>query len=271
MESKQPSVLSIAGSDSSAGAGIQADIKMCSAIGVHCATVITSITAQNTLGVSEVFNLPAVQVKAQLRAILDDLSIKAIKVGMLGSADNVIAVADVLSEYPNIPLILDPVLISSSGKDLLCSKGKRQLITSLLPMTHLLTPNLDEAAALLDVSKAKNIAQMAEQAALLRKLGPAHVLIKGGHSESTLITDLLNSSDVTRAFEHPRIESPNTHGTGCNLSSAIAAFVVLGHDWPSAIDQAIDKTCEAIRLAATQKLGSGNGPLQAKWHSNENI
>ena len=270
MKSKQASVLSIAGSDSSAGAGIQADIKMCSAIGLHCATVITSITAQNTMGVSDVFNLPAIQVKAQLRAVLDDLSIKAIKVGMLGSAENVIAVADILREYPNIPLILDPVLVSSSGKDLLSAEGKAQLVSSLLPITTLLTPNIDEAATLLDVSKAENVAQMTEQAVLLRKLGPAHVLIKGGHSESTVITDLLNSSDVTHAFEHPRIESPNTHGTGCNLSSAIAAFVVLGHDWPSAIRQAIDKTCEAIRLAATQKLGSGNGPLQAKWHSSQN-
>ncbi len=264
MDSKHPTVLSIAGSDSSAGAGIQADLKMCAAIGVHCATVITAVTAQNTREVQDVFTLPAEQVKAQAQAVLSDLSVKAIKIGMLGSAENVIAVSKILSDHPDIPVILDPVIVSSSGTRLLSAEAQALLISSLFPKILLLTPNLNEARLLLglDGMKSNKLDDIGAQAKQLTKLGPSHILMKGGHSEQAVIVDALYTPEQQHLFEHPRIDSRNTHGTGCNLSSAIAAYLALGDNLVDATRKGIETTFDAISRAKEQKIGDGHGPLQ---------
>jgi len=238
-----PVVLSIAGSDSSAGAGLQADLKTCAALGVYACTAVTAITAQNTLGVQQSWPVSAEQLSAQLASIDSDIDIAAIKVGMLGNASLVRVLIDWLKARRaagrECPLVVDPVLLSSSGRMLLCEAGKQLLIQELLPLTSVLTPNLPELAALLGASEAKADESIHDQAEALLRLGPAAILVKGGHCESLNVDGALVCVDwllsqkhdpqtaaavnVFERFSSERIDTQNNHGTGCTLASAIAA------------------------------------------------
>jgi hydroxymethylpyrimidine/phosphomethylpyrimidine kinase len=259
---RTPVALSIAGSDSSAGAGLQADLKTFSALGVYGATVVTAVTVQNTRGVTAVHQVPAGIVAAQIDAVFSDLSVRAVKTGMLGSEAAVHAVADALERWAGgIPIVIDPVLVSSSGSPLLDKGGESALRSRLLPLAALVTPNLLEAAALLDIKPAQNESEIKAQAARLLAMGPKAVLIKGGHAAGPEAIDFYYDGSNFRAYSAPRIAAKNTHGTGCTLASAIAAFLVTGPPMEEAIAQAKTYLQGAIERAGELEIGSGSGPL----------
>jgi len=257
-----PVALSIAGSDSSAGAGLQADLKTFSALGVYGATVVTAVTAQNTMGVTAIHLVPADIVSAQIDAVFADLSIRAVKTGMLGGAEGAAAVAEALGRWARgIPIVVDPVLVSTSGHPLLDKAGEAALRAKLLPLAALLTPNLQEAAALLTLPPAQNEREAKDQAARLIALGPKAVLIKGGHGNGPDAIDFFYDGTAFRAYSTPRIATKNTHGTGCTLASAIAAFLVKGLPMEEAIAQAKIYLQGAIERAGELDLSAGTGPL----------
>lgn len=255
-------VLIIAGSDSGGGAGIQADIKTVTALGGYAATAITAITVQNTLGVSAVHPVPVDVVIAQARAVLDDIGADVIKTGMLGTADLVEAVAKLLADYPGIPLVLDPVMIATSGDQLVSDDAVKAIGTHLLPRAALVTPNAPEAEKLTGLPVTSIPEQAAAGKALVEK-GAASALVKGGHLAGDIISDVLVTPDMTRMFETERQHTTNTHGTGCTLASAIAAGLAQGHDLPDAIEQGGRYLSEAIRRAPG--FGSGHGPVHHAW------
>jgi hydroxymethylpyrimidine/phosphomethylpyrimidine kinase len=264
MSTTTPAALSIAGSDSSAGAGIQADLKTFSALGVYGATVITAVTAQNTQGVTAIHPVPAEAIAAQLDAVFSDLSIRAVKTGMAGSVDAVSTVAACLQRWAGgIPVIVDTVMVSTSGTRLLAKEAEKALAAKLIPLAALITPNLHEAAALLDEEPAQNEDEMRGQAERLLALGPKAVLIKGGHLSGPEAIDLYYNGSHFRSYSAPRIPGKNTHGTGCTLASAIAAFLVKGLPMEDAIAEAKAYLQGAIAQAASLRIGSGTGPL---WH-----
>ncbi|SMO95632.1 bifunctional hydroxymethylpyrimidine kinase/phosphomethylpyrimidine kinase [Paracoccus laeviglucosivorans] len=253
-----PIALTIAGSDSGGGAGIQADLKAFSALGVYGASVITALTAQNTRAVTAVQAVSPDMVLAQLDAVFDDLDVAAIKIGMLGGADVITAVAARLRGI-DIPIVLDPVMIAKSGDALLPDDAVGALRDQLLPLATVLTPNLPEAARLLDTSAASDD-QMAAQGQALRALGPLHVLMKGGHAAGGTCTDLLIGPE-TLTLTAPRHATNNTHGTGCSLSSAIAAGLARGLAVADAVTQAHDWLQGAIAGADRLRVGQGHGPV----------
>jgi hydroxymethylpyrimidine/phosphomethylpyrimidine kinase len=313
---RTPVALTIAGSDSGGGAGIQADLKTFAALGVYAASAITALTAQNTLGVSAIHFVPATIVAAQIEAALVDFDVAAIKIGMLGSAEIVEAAAgcvqasrklappltqplpaggergaaarasplpvharqtlafaaerqgegrgDWPQAYPHQTrpfLVYDPVMKASSG-DALAEAGFAEATKArLLPLIDCLTPNLAEAAALLGAPLARDEAEMARQGAALLELGPRAVLIKGGHLAGAEAVDLLVTADAVRRFAAPRVASRNLHGTGCTLSSAIAAHIVLGASLPEAVAAAKEFVRGAIERGRDARLGAGAGPL----------
>lgn len=257
-----PAALSIAGSDSSAGAGLQADLKTFSALGVYGATVVTAVTAQNTTGVTAVHNVPADIISAQIAAVFSDLWIRAVKTGMLGGEAGVLAVAEGLERWARrVPIVVDPVMVSTSGAALLEQGAEAALVTRLLPLAALVTPNLLEAAALLGVRPAAGEGEAREQAARLLAFGPRAVLIKGGHAEGADATDYFYDGAIFRAYSAPRIATKNTHGTGCTLASAIAAFLVKGLAMQDAIAEAKAYLQGAIERASDLDIGAGAGPL----------
>jgi hydroxymethylpyrimidine/phosphomethylpyrimidine kinase len=275
-----PVALTIAGSDSGGGAGIQADLKTFTAFGVYAASVITALTAQNTRGVRAIHYPPPEIVGAQIEAVLEDFALTAIKIGMLGSAEIANVVAERLSSPTGrggetlLPLgeggsegrmrafvIYDPVMIASSGDALSGSGFVDAIRHALLPFVDCLTPNLAEAAALLREPIAKSEADMERQGAALLKLGPRAILMKGGHLEGDEAVDLLVTQDTIRRFAAPRLASKNLHGTGCTLSSAIAANIVLGAPLPEAVAAAKAFVREAIERGRDVVLGAGVGPL----------
>jgi hydroxymethylpyrimidine/phosphomethylpyrimidine kinase len=258
---KRKIALTIAGSDSGGGAGVQADLKTFAALGVHGASAITALTAQNTLGVRAIHLAPVEIVVAQIEAALEDFDVAAIKVGMLGSAEIVERVAERLRRSGAGPLIVhDPVMVASSG-DALAGAGFVEAIrASLLPLVDCLTPNLAEAAALLGEPIAANEDQMIRQGGALLRRGPRAVLMKGGHLDGDAV-DLLVTADAVLRFAAPRIASRNLHGTGCTLSSAIAAHVVLGATLPEAVALAKDFVRAAIERGRDVVLGGGAGPV----------
>jgi hydroxymethylpyrimidine/phosphomethylpyrimidine kinase len=259
---KIPVALTIAGSDSSAGAGLQADLKTFSALGVYGATAVTSVTAQNTTGVSAVHNVPADVISAQIEAVFADLNVRAVKTGMLGCWTGVVAVAETLeARAKDIPIVVDPVMVSTSGSVLLEPGAAAALKSRLFPLAALITPNLLEAAELLDLPPAVTEAEMREQASRLLAIGPRAVLIKGGHALGGEATDFFYDGSTFRAFTTPRIETKNTHGTGCTLASAIAACLVKGLSMEDAIAGAKAYLQVAIMNAAGLELGSGPGPV----------
>ncbi|SNR69302.1 bifunctional hydroxymethylpyrimidine kinase/phosphomethylpyrimidine kinase [Puniceibacterium sediminis] len=255
-----PNVLSIAGSDPSGGAGIQADLKTISANGAYAMAALTALTAQNTQGVSGVHLVPPAFVKQQIRAVFDDIRVDAVKIGMIASADIADAVADALEDHPGLIIVLDPVMIAKGGAPLLQDDAIATLRDRLLPRATMLTPNLPEAAHLLGVETATTRAEMARQGAALCTMGPQAVLMKGGHLGGGESPDCLVTPDGTHWFEGPRIDTPNTHGTGCTLSSALAAQLATGLSLPDAVLAAKTYVARAIAGSAALTVGSGHGP-----------
>jgi hydroxymethylpyrimidine/phosphomethylpyrimidine kinase len=253
--------LTIAGSDSSGGAGIQADLKTFSALGVYGASAITALTAQNTQGVEAVLVVPPDFVARQIRVVARDLNVAAVKIGMLASSEVIEAVALALETLPGVPVVLDPVMVAASGDVLLDEDAIETLRTVLMPRATLITPNLPEAAKLLGTSEAKDERAMFGQAASLRRLGAKAVLIKGGHAEGGQAVDILIDEAGELRLEAPRIETGNTHGTGCTLSSAIAAELAKGASLRDAVSNAKVYVTAAIAAADTLAIGQGRGPV----------
>ena len=255
-----PTVLTIAGSDSGGGAGIQADLKTVSALGCYGASVITAVTAQNTRAVTAIHLVPPDVIRAQIEAVLDDITVHAIKIGMVGSAPAIAAVAAALRHCP-IPIVLDPVMVAKSGDLLADDASIAALVRDLLPLAHVLTPNLPEAARLLGDLPAETEAAAVVQGMALRALGPRHVLMKGGHATGPHCTDILVGPEGSARFTAPRIRTRNTHGTGCTQSSAIAAGLAQGLTVAEAVSRAHDWLHGAIRAADGLSVGTGNGPV----------
>lgn len=260
-QSATPTVLTIAGSDSSGGAGIQADLKTFAALGVYGCSAIASLTAQNTQGVQGVMPVAPEFVQAQIKSVLSDIQVGAIKTGMLATAEIICAVTETLKNFPHIPLVLDPVMIATSGDRLLAEDAIDVLIKTLMPRALVITPNLHEAAALLHVDVATNIDDMRVQGHQILLLGANAVLIKGGHSTGVDATDLLLTREGEYLFTAPRIVTKNTHGTGCTLASAIAAGVAKKISLQDAVAQAKDYLHNAIVHAGKLNIGQGCGPV----------
>jgi len=257
----QPIALTIAGSDSSGGAGIQADLKTFAALGVYGASVITALTAQNTLGVRGVHQVPADFVAAQFKAVMDDLAVKAIKIGMVGNAAIIEILDEQIKQGPSVPVVLDPVMVATSGDHLLEADAVDALRIRLIPRAMLITPNLPEAAALLEEPVATNEAAIQDQGRRLLALGCGAVLIKGGHGEGPESIDYLVTDREVIALRAPRVPTANTHGTGCSLSSAIAAGLAKGEPLVQAIKEAKRWISAAIAAADRLQVGHGHGPI----------
>ncbi|MGZ4518544.1 MAG: bifunctional hydroxymethylpyrimidine kinase/phosphomethylpyrimidine kinase [Mycobacteriaceae bacterium] len=254
-----PNVLSIAGTDPSGGAGIQADLKTFSALGAYGTTVITALVAQNTHGVHSVHQPPAEFITAQLDNLFEDVHIDAAKVGMLGNAEVVRAVADGLRRHAPRYLVVDPVMVATSGDRLLASDAVTALITELLPLADLVTPNLPEAADLLGEAEATDEATMLDQLYLLGELCPG-VLLKGGHLAGPDSVDLLLLDGEVTRLSAPRVQTRNTHGSGCTLSAAVTALRPQRADWYSAVLEAKEYLTCALLAADQLDVGSGHGP-----------
>jgi len=256
-----PIALTIAGSDSSGGAGIQADLKTFAALGVYGASVITALTAQNTRGVSGIHQVPADFVAAQIDAVLSDLDVKAVKIGMVAQLATIDAIAAGLTRWSPRHVVLDPVMVATSGDRLLAADAVQALRTKLIPRASLITPNLPEAAALLDEPVASSEAAIESQGKRLLAMGCPAVLIKGGHGQGTESIDYLVSGNGVIALAAPRIATRNTHGTGCSLSSAIAAGLAKGEDMETAVRKAKAWISAAIAAADRLGVGHGHGPI----------
>lgn len=261
-----PIALTIAGSDSSGGAGIQADLKTFTAFGVYGASVLTALTAQNTRGVTAVELATPAFVTAQMRAVLSDLDVGAIKTGMLASRALVEAIAAELDGSAAVPLVVDPVMVATSGDRLIDDDAVDAVKTLILPRALLMTPNLPEAARLLDGAVATTEAEARAQLDGLARLGAKAVLLKGGHGTSAEAVDLLwHDGHVTR-LAAPRIATRNTHGTGCTLSAAIAALLASGVELSAAVARAKTYVHRAIAAAAQGSVGKGHGPVDHLYH-----
>jgi len=255
-----PIALTIAGSDSSGGAGIEADLKTFSALGVYGAAVITALTAQNTKGVFAIHDVPAGFVTAQLDAVFGDLEVGAVKIGMLANAPTIEAVAAAFDRYRMRHVVLDPVLAASSGERLLRGNALGRL-RDLISRVDVVTPNLAEAAVLLDVAPARDEDEMRAQAQKLLSHGAGAVLIKGGHGSGPESVDFLVEAGGCLRLAAPRIATKNTHGTGCTLASAIAAGLAKGLSLEAAVREAKAYVSAAIAAAARLAVGRGRGPL----------
>ena len=252
--------LTIAGSDSGGGAGIPADLKSFSALGVYGASVITAVTAQNTKTVAAVHVIPAPMVEAQIKAVLEDLDVRAIKIGMLATSEIIASVAEALAEFKG-KIVLDPVMVAKSGDALLNESAVSALLQHLVPRATLLTPNLPEAAKLLGASPATSLDEMIQQGLALCAKGAAAVLMKGGHGQGESCVDLLVTPQNHWRFEAPRIATRNTHGTGCSLSSATTAELAKGKPLHEAVARAHGWLHEAIKRADGLRVGHGHGPV----------
>ncbi|MBS8260238.1 bifunctional hydroxymethylpyrimidine kinase/phosphomethylpyrimidine kinase [Roseibium polysiphoniae] len=262
--------VTIAGSDSGGGAGIQADLKSFSANGVYGASVLTALTAQNTLGVTGIQDVAPDFIRAQMDAVFSDLAVNATKIGMLSRPEVIQTVVDGLAAHQTGPVVVDPVMVAASGDPLLADEAVEVLMERLVPVADLITPNLHEAARMLGSGMAETEADMASQAERLLAAGAKAVLVKGGHGTGSESADLLMSEDVTHWFRAPRIETSNTHGTGCTLSSAIAAGFAKGLGLVDAVSQAKAYVSAAISSADQLNIGAGHGPVHhfhAFWRS----
>lgn len=258
-----PVALTIAGSDSGGGAGIQADLKTFAALGVYGASAIAALTAQNTRGVQAIQDVPEAFVAAQMESVFSDLRVGAVKIGMLAREPVIRTVADALQRLASgVPVVLDPVMVATSGDRLIADDAVDALRERLMPLAEIVTPNLPEAAALLDEPVARSENEAVGQARRLLAMGPRAVLIKGGHAEGTESVDHLVTADgLLRRFATERIATRNTHGTGCTLSSAVAAGLAHGLPLPEAVARAKRYVTAAITAADRLKVGGGNGPL----------
>lgn len=262
---KHPVGLTIAGSDPSGGAGIQADLKTFSALGVYGASVITALTAQNTLGVTGVHGVPPDFIAAQFRAVVSDMNVAAIKTGMLGDAATVEIVSKLLDEARGVPVVVDPVMVATSGDVLLASDAIALVRDILIPRATLITPNVPEAAKLLGVEPAATETHVREHARALMSLGCGAVLLKGGHGEGEDAIDVLAIGSDVRVLRAPRIETQNTHGTGCTLSAAIAALLVRGMSLEDAVMNAKQFVWKALESARDLVFGDGRGPVDHQF------
>ncbi|MFD3945573.1 bifunctional hydroxymethylpyrimidine kinase/phosphomethylpyrimidine kinase [Streptomyces sp. NPDC058579] len=258
--SRPPLVLTVAGSDSGGGAGIQADLKTMLALGVHGMSVITAVTAQNSLGVRGAWELPEEAVRAQYRAVVDDIGVQAVKTGMLASAALVETVAELLAGT-DAPVVVDPVGVSKHGDPLLAASALDSVRTKLLPVATVATPNLDEVAQLTGV-RVGSEADLREAAAAILSYGPRWALIKGGHLEGEAV-DLLTDGTEELWLRAPRHDNRHTHGTGCTLASAVASGLAKGLTVPEAVREAKEYVTGAI--AAGFALGAGIGPVDHAW------
>lgn len=263
-----PVILSIAGSDCSGGAGIQADIKTISALGGYAATAITAITVQNTLGVSAVQPISAEIVRGQIEAVIEDLQPVAVKIGMVNDIQIVGVISDCLRKYAPQYVVYDPVMVSTSGRKLMTDEAVEEIKKKLLPLVTLITPNIDEAAVL----TGKNIQNVQDMKMAARKLTDefqTSILIKGGHLEGDKMCDLLHTSEnIYHIYDEEKIETTNLHGTGCTLSSAIATYLAKGYPMQEAIQYAKVYITRAIMAGKDLHIGHGNGPL---WHFPDSV
>ena len=255
-------VLSIAGSDSGGGAGIQADLKTCAALGVYGMTAITAITAQNTQGVRAIHSVPPEVIAAQIDAVAGDIGVEAVKIGMLHAPEVAEAVAAALERHAFAQVVLDPVMVATSGSVLMEDSTVSVLVKRLFPLASMITPNLDEAALLLG-RKLETVEQMRSAAYELQAMGARAVLLKGGHLPGERVADvLLLENGEELVMDDARIATRNTHGTGCTLSSAIASYLALGEDLPDAVRMAREFVRKALEAGANVRTGGvGNGPL----------
>lgn len=265
---KYTTVLTIAGTDPTGGAGVQADIKSISANGGFATSAITAVLAQNTMGVIDVLPLPIEFLKLQIRAVLDDVGTDAVKIGMLHSVEVIRAVADMLIEYKSKNIVLDPVMVATSGDRLLNDDAINTLEDVLIPMARVITPNLREAETLLR-SEINSIENMEFAARTLSEKYDTSVLIKGGHLDlkNGIMIDVLynRESENIEYFESKRIETKNTHGTGCTLSSAIATFLAKGYTLNESVKEGQNYIYNAIKSGAEYKIGKGHGPVNHFW------
>ena len=256
-----PRVLAIAGSDSGGGAGIQADLKTIAALGCYGMTAITALTAQNTVGVRAIHSVPTAMLRDQIDAVVEDIGVDAVKIGMLHLPETVSAVADAIDRHALRRVVLDPVMMSTSGARLIDDEAKAVLVRELFRRATLVTPNLDEAALLVGRPLGSE-AEMEAAARQMLAMGAPAVLLKGGHLAGETVSDLLLMRDAEpRWMRAPRIATGNTHGTGCTLSSAIAAHLALGAALPEAVDLARAYVRGALEAGASVRTGAGSGPL----------
>ncbi len=257
-----PIALSIAGTDPTAGAGLQADLKTFSALGVYGATVVTALVAQNTTGVQAIQEIPPAFVRAQMDSVFSDLAVAAVKIGMLSRPEVIEAVAAGLEAWPGPPMVLDPVMVAASGDPLIADEAVAVLTRRLFPKALLITPNLFEAARLLGTATAASEAEMVAQGRALLDLGPAAVLVKGGHAVGAESADVLVEVGHDPVwFRAPRIATRNTHGTGCTLSSAITAGLAKGAALTEAVGEGKRFIAAAIAAADRLTIGRGHGPV----------
>ncbi|OOO19639.1 bifunctional hydroxymethylpyrimidine kinase/phosphomethylpyrimidine kinase [Agrobacterium salinitolerans] len=252
--------LTIAGSDSGGGAGIQADIKTFSALGAYAASVITAITAQNTKGVTTVEDVSVATIIAQMDAVLSDLAVNAVKIGMVSRIETIAAIAERLRRQSQ-PVVLDPVMVATSGDRLLHEDAIETLRRDLLPLATIVTPNLPEAALLTGTSMAKTDTEIAQQAELILKAGTKAVLIKGGHGDGPESTDYLFADGAMQALSAPRVETKNDHGTGCTLAAAITAHLAKGYELREAVELSKDYLNGALDAGRGLAVGHGRGPV----------
>lgn len=259
---EHPSIaLTIAGTDPTGGAGVQADLKTFSAFRVYGASVITALVAQNTQGVSAIHDVPPAFIQAQLASVFDDLDVRSVKIGMLSRPEVIATIADVLDERGVTQVVLDPVMVAASGDRLLAEDAVAALRELLLPRALVITPNLPEAADLLDEAMATDETQMIAQAERLMAFGCRAVLIKGGHSSGPESVDILRDGEDLVRLPARRVDTRNTHGTGCTLSSAIAAGLAHGKDLRAAVSDAKAYISGAIGASDTLRVGKGHGPV----------
>jgi hydroxymethylpyrimidine/phosphomethylpyrimidine kinase len=256
-----PIALTIAGSDPSGGAGVQADLKTFTALGVYGASVITALTAQNTRGVTGVHKVPAEFIAAQFDAVTSDLAVAAVKTGMLGDVETVMTVAALLKKLKPQHLVVDPVMVATSGDRLLDADAISAVRDHLIPLAGLITPNIPEAAALLETAQATTVRDMEEQGRQLLELGCSAVLIKGGHGAGADAVDILVTAQRAEHYSQPRVATRNTHGTGCTLAAAVTAGLANGLTLQAAVQQGKDFVWRALQSGADYKIGGGHGPV----------
>ena len=253
--------LTIAGSDSGGGAGIQADIKTFSALGVYATSVITALTAQNTMEVAGVQPIPPEFIRLQMRALARDINIDAVKIGMLADKNIIAEVAAGLRETDWAKIVLDPVIVAQSGARLLAEDAVDALMTELFPLASIITPNVPEAAALLGSDEKEVAADLRQAANDLMNRGASAVLVKGGHASGATADDWFLSATHTQKLSAPRLDTPHTHGSGCTLSSAICAYLAQGHSLVLAVEKAKTYVHGAIAAGVDLHIGKGAGPL----------
>ncbi len=262
MSTTRPIAMTIAGSDPSGGAGLQADLKTFTALGVYGTSIVTALTAQNTVGVTGVMAVPSDFIAAQFNAVMSDMNVAAAKTGMLGDTATVLTVAGLIKASGLTPVVVDPVMVATSGDVLLQPDAIAAVRDVLVPMAAVITPNLHEAARLLDCAVADNETDVQRQAEKLLSLGCAAVLLKGGHAESAEAVDyLITAQGSALRLSMPRIETRNTHGTGCTLAAAVTAGLARGLALGAAVEQAKTYLWRALKSGAAMQYGAGCGPV----------